>query len=117
MEHIRLRNKGVTLPITCPMCNADIEHLLRLFFDCPSASSCWHAVNLDYDVKEVQSVPHWVLSKLELASHEEVISICVVLWGIWYWRNKKVRNNQMINPTTIAMENSFNLLKDWKPAS
>lgn len=36
----RLRAKGVELPIMCPMCNQDIEHLHHLFFDCDLAMLC-----------------------------------------------------------------------------
>lgn len=32
--HMLLRAKGINVPSTCPMCNADIEHLLHIFFDC-----------------------------------------------------------------------------------
>lgn len=56
-----------------------------------------------------------MLNKLELAKHEEVVDICVALWGIWFWPNKRVWNNQMMNPS-IAMENSFRILRDWKVA-
>lgn len=68
-----------------------------------------------YDIREEVSGPHWVLRKLKTTKHEEIVSICVVLWGIWYWRNKRVWSNQFINPG-IAMENSFNILRDWKTA-
>lgn len=35
-----LRGKGVTLPIVCPMCETDVEHLLHVFFDCNFAFAC-----------------------------------------------------------------------------
>lgn len=110
-----MKNKGVSLPIICPMCNIDIEHLLHLFFYCQYASSCWHSVGLVYDMREVYSAPEWVLSKLECAKHEEIVTICVLLWGIWFWRNKRVWKNQLMNPA-IAMENSLNYLKQWREA-
>lgn len=78
---IRLRNKGVSIPIMCSLCNVDIEHLLHLFFDCQYASSCWQSVGLVYDMREVTSALDWLLKKLELANHDEIIKICVTLWG------------------------------------
>lgn len=36
----RLSAKGVRVPITCPMCMSDIEHMSHLFFDCVFASDC-----------------------------------------------------------------------------
>lgn len=108
---IRLKNKGVSVLIICPVCHMDVEHLLHLFFDCPFANNCWSTVNMNYDMKEVESAPQWVLNKLETAKHEDVINICVVLWGIWFWRNKRVWNDQVVNPV-ITMEKSFNILRD-----
>ena len=106
----------MSLPITCPTCTEDVE-LLHLFFDYPFASNCWHAFNLVYDMHDVQSAPQWVLiNKLETAKHEEAVNICIILWGIWFWRNKKVWNNQVVNPA-IAMEHSFNIVRDWRTAS
>lgn len=87
---IRLRNIGVNLPITCLICITVIEHLLHLFFDCPFAKSYYQAVGLNYEMKEVVSAPQWVLNKLETAKHDEVVKICITLWGILFWRNKKV---------------------------
>lgn len=35
-----LRSRGVALPITCSMCENDIEHLLHIFFDCGLVVEC-----------------------------------------------------------------------------
>lgn len=51
----RLSSKGIRLPITCPMCNADVEHLLHLFFDCHFAVQCWNYVGLVYDMRQVEN--------------------------------------------------------------
>ncbi|XP_074361362.1 uncharacterized protein LOC141701628 [Apium graveolens] len=63
----------------------------------------------------VPSVLYWVLNKLEVAKHEEVVDIYVALWGIWFWCNKRVWTDQMVNPA-IAMESSVRILRDWKTA-
>lgn len=80
----RLRGKGIQVPVTCPMCNRDIEHLLHLFFDCPFADSCWQSVNIRYNMSEVHSAPDWLLQILTSTKHSEVLTFCLVLWGIWY---------------------------------
>lgn len=41
--------------------------------------------------------------------------ICIVFWGIWYWRSKKVWEGKVINPV-LAMESSFTNLHEWKRA-
>lgn len=111
----RLSSKGVSVPWLCPMCDKDIEHLAHVFFDCDFAKQCWGKLGLNYDMSEVEFIPEWVLKKLTDAPVDEVVKVCVVLWGIWYWRNKKVWENRVVSPE-LAMEGSFRLVKDWKEA-
>lgn len=111
----RLMQKGVVLPIMCPMCSIDVEHLLHVFFECDYARSCWHAVDLSYDMSEVVYAPEWLLYKLESSSQAEVIKISTVLWGIWFWRNKRVWEEKVINPA-IAMETSCRNVQEWRKA-
>lgn len=59
-----LRGKGVQLPIICPMCEKDVEHLLHLFFDCDFAKQCWSVVNLNFDMRNVENALDWLLQKL-----------------------------------------------------
>ncbi|XP_074347086.1 uncharacterized protein LOC141685908 [Apium graveolens] len=86
----KLRSRGVQLPITCPMCMDDIEHLSHVFFDCHFAMQCWNYVGLVYDMQEVEDVTIWLLGKLSTSRDEKLRKICTTLWGIWFWRNKKV---------------------------
>lgn len=99
----------------CPMCDRDIEHLAHIFFDCDFAKHCWSYLNLNYDMSTVEHVPEWVLLKLAEAPAEEVIRIFVVLWGIWFWRNKKVWENRSVS-ADFAMEGSFKMVNEWKEA-
>lgn len=106
---IKLKAKGVALPIVCPMCNIDIEHLLQLFFDCNHAKSCWQHVDSEYDmseVSEVLSAPEWLLSKLEGFPHSEAAIVCTVLYGIWWGRNEKIWENKLM-PGSVNMEICF----------
>lgn len=96
---VRLESKGVVLPILCPMCSTDIEHLLRVFFDCSFAKSCWQSVGLSYNMMQVTSAPDWLLNKLDMAKQEEIPNICTVLWGTWIWRNKKSLEMEASKPS------------------
>lgn len=107
----RLKSKAVSVPILCPMCNSDVEHLLHIFFDCPFASNCWQVVGSQYDMLVVDSAPSWLLNKMESASLDEMHKVCTVLWGIWFWRNKRVWEEKVVTPN-IAMENSFKSVQD-----
>lgn len=111
----RLRGKGVDITIICPMCDADVEHLLHLFFDCPFATSCWQYVGMPLDMSTVEYAPDWLLQKLNEASHEEIVLIARVLWGIWFFRNKKVWENKTVNDM-VAMEWSAKYFADWRMA-
>lgn len=103
------------LPIVCPMCDSDVEHLLHVFFDCPFAASCWQYVGLSLDMSMVEFAPDWLLQKLNGTGHDELLLIARVLWGIWFFRNKKVWENKVVN-SRIAMDWSAKYFSDWKLA-
>ncbi|KAL8133721.1 hypothetical protein AgCh_008966 [Apium graveolens] len=109
----RLKAKGVSILVSCPMCNADLEHIMHLFFECQFVESCWRSVDLSFDMRNVTSAQEWLLKKFSEASHEELGKIYVVLWGVWYWRNKRVWEGKMINPK-LAIEGSFRTVEDWR---
>lgn len=75
----RLNSRGITLPITCPMCHNDIEHLIHVFFYCEFAMQCWDHINLSYDMRRVEYAPDCLLDKINEASTDELIKICTVL--------------------------------------
>lgn len=105
----------MAVPILCPMCNLDVDHLLHSFFDCQFPDSCWLSVGLKYNMEQVHSASSGLLEKLETSRGDEVIRICTVLWGIWSWRNKKVWGEKVISPAA-AMESSCRQVKEWRDA-
>lgn len=111
----RLSSKGVSYPITCPMCNADIEHKLHLFFDCHFAVSCWDYIGFRYDMSRVEFAPDWLLDKLHNAPFTEVAAIVRVLWGVWFFRNKRVWEGKNVT-ASFAMDWSSKFISDWRSA-
>lgn len=107
----RLRARGVDLPIICPMCDSDVEHLLHVFFDCPFASSCWQYVGIYLEMSEVEYAPDWLLQMLSTAGNDQLVQIARVLRGIWFFRNKKVWEDKTVNGR-IAMEWSLKYFND-----
>lgn len=103
------------MDISCPMCDLDVEHLLHVFFDCPFARLCWHYAGCDYDMSNVEFAPDWLIQKLASANNDEMMTICRVLWGIWFFRNKKVWENKVVNHFT-AMDWSLKCFSDWRAA-
>lgn len=111
----KLSAKGVRVPITCPMCLADIEHLGHVFFYYPFASSCWQYAGIVYDMQMVDFVPDWLIQKICNASMEEIEVVEKVLWGIWYFRNRKVWDDKVVT-NVVAMDWSTKSISDWKVA-
>lgn len=111
----RIRSRGIIVPITCPLCNNDVEYMLHLFFDCNFAADCWAHANAMQDMTEVEAAPSWLLDKLATASVEELVKISMVLWGIWNWRNRKVWDNKSVTGA-FAMDESFKTLTNWREA-
>lgn len=54
----------------------------------------------------------FLLEKLSTAPSEEISKICITLWGIWFWRNKKVWDAKSVTPE-FAMDISFRVYSDW----
>lgn len=111
----RLTTKRVHLPTECSMCNSGVEDLNHLFFTCPFALACWHYVNMVFDMSLEGSVPSWLLAKLEVASESEGIVIAKVLWGIWFFRNKKIWENKVVT-AIVAMDWSAKSIANWSQA-
>lgn len=111
----RLRSKGISLPILCPMRGVDVEHILYIFFGCSFAQLCWRYARHLYDIHHVENASEGLLQKISTASGEELHLISKVLWGIWFFRNKKVWENKVVTHV-IAMDWSFRFFKDWELA-
>ena len=73
---------------------------------------CWNHVGLSYDWNQVECTHGWLLQKLTNAKAEELVKICMVLWGIWHWRYKKVWDDKVVT-TAFAMDDSFQILAQW----
>lgn len=58
-----LRSRGVNLPITCPICITDIEHLLHTFFDCTFAVAAWQYAGVTIDGQLIEDAPKWLLDR------------------------------------------------------
>lgn len=66
-----LSSRGVSLPITNPMCNVEKEHLLHLFFDYHIVDQCCKDIGLSCDMWEVEDAMEWLIDNLATV-YEEV---------------------------------------------
>lgn len=75
-----------------------MEHLLHVFLDCRFANACWRVLGLEFDTSTIESCPDWLLQSLVSESHERLVQVATVLWGIWSARNLKVWENKVVPP-------------------
>ncbi|KAL8123154.1 hypothetical protein AgCh_011229 [Apium graveolens] len=108
-----LRGKGIPAPVACDMCVGDVEHLMHLFCDYSFAAACWQRIGLVYNMWEVENASEWLLERMCNESHENKVKIAVVLWGIWYARNKKVWEGKQMSPE-ITVAWSSKQVSEWR---
>lgn len=111
-----LRGRGVPVPIGCPMCVGDIEHMNHLFIDCNYAKECWHEVGLDFDTREEEYAHVWLINVLASASNDVLIKISTVIWGIWFARNKRIFENKNMSASYVISW-SKKQVADWQLAN
>lgn len=112
---VALNRRCNGVPLICPMCNIDVEHVLHLFFHCDFAALCWQQMGVQYDIWEVEDVSRWLLDKLSSESYDRLKLFAMTLWGIWFFRNKKVWEQKVVT-AEFAMDWSLMQLKEWGEA-
>lgn len=112
---ILLRHRGVAVTIMCPMCNVDVEHMVHVFSDCCFAKQCWQEAGIINDMTHNEYASDWLNSKLALDNQENLTKIAMVLWGIWFARNKKVWEEKLLTPK-LAVELSMKHIQEWREA-
>lgn len=97
-----LSRKGVNLPIICPFCELNAETIEHLFFSCHFAKSCWDEIGMNVSLSEGQSGSDWLLSMLTHCTKEALLKVVAVLWGIWFFRNKKVWEDKTVTARLVV---------------
>ncbi|XP_074342018.1 uncharacterized protein LOC141679415 [Apium graveolens] len=93
-----LQRRHIMVPLICPICITDEEHLRYVFFDCEFASQCWQYEGLSFNMGEVEDVSTWLLNKLASESQDQVTKVAMILWAIWFFHNKKVWDEKSVTP-------------------
>lgn len=57
----------------------------------------------------------WMLEKLCTESYDKLVRIAMILWDIWFFRNKRVWESEVVTPQ-FAADWSLKQLQDWKVA-
>lgn len=87
---IILHAKGVCIPLDYPLCSSGVDEMIHVFFACPFALARWSHAGMCFDMSAEDFALNWLLSKLQVAPSFELLTIAKVLWGIWFFFNKKI---------------------------
>lgn len=72
-------------------------------------------MGLVFDMWEVEDAPKWLLDKLSSEGYDQLTKIAMTMWGIWFFCNKKIRENRVVT-SQFVVECSFKQLQDSKDA-
>ncbi|XP_074347003.1 uncharacterized protein LOC141685822 [Apium graveolens] len=72
-------------------------------------------VGVLFDMSTVEYAHEWLLQMLNTSCQDELIQIARVLWGIWFFRNKKVWDEKLVTGR-FAIEWSMKYFTDWNAA-
>lgn len=88
---------------------------LHVFFDCTFATHCWQVAGLCFDMSLVEDASSWVVDRLCSEKEENLLTIVIVLLGIWSFRNNKVWEGKTVSAEAV-LEWSSKCTIEWQMA-
>ena len=70
-------------------------------------------MGLQQDMRREDSAPSWLLKRLQEDTHDHLVTIAAVLWGIWFARNKRIWEGKVMSPK-LAVQGSYKQINEWK---
>lgn len=70
-------------------------------------------MRIQYDMKEVENAPEWLLERLSTEPAERMEKITTLLWGVWLARNKRIFEGKVL-PPAVLMKWSKTQIEEWK---
>lgn len=71
----------------------------------------WQYAGVGFNMQAVENVPGWLFQKINTVGADEINRIVKVLWGIWFFRNKKVWEGKVVSHV-VAMDWSARSFSD-----
>ncbi|XP_074355227.1 uncharacterized protein LOC141693936 [Apium graveolens] len=68
-------------------------------------SKCWQYAGFSFNLWEVDDVSNWLINTLAAGSHDQTTKLAMILWAIWFFRNKKVQNLYQVHTSSNNKEN------------
>ena len=106
---LNLKQRGISLDPTCPLCHEEDEASTHLLLLCPLARACWHRSSLAIHASDYAniSIQHWLnilLTRHNLKfpdSMDYLRALFTYLWTMWTHQNKVVHDG--ITPTRCRL--------------
>lgn len=90
----RLQNKGVVCPISCVLCDSDLENCCHLFLTCSKSIACWEREglwdNIDPLIIQFDSFREIFFELCSRVNEDQRAVIWMLIWSLW-----RSRNNQL----------------------
>ena len=108
---LNLKQRGISLDPTCPLCHEEDEASTHLFLLCPLARACWHRSSLANHASDYAniSIQHWLnilLTRHNLKfpdSMDYLQALFTYLWTMWTHQNKVVHDGITPNPMQVIL--------------
>lgn len=91
------------------------ETILHVLVSCSFAHRCWEAFGMEFVLGHSVTFFDWLclcFSKFSIDGCSHLLSIC---WSIWFYRNKKVWDSIVVNPSWIV-KYATDFLENWSLA-
>lgn len=111
---VMLQQKGVSLPVVCPVCKVENETIEHIFLRCAQAVQCWQIVLPEFQNAGGRLWQWWerILNHVDSDKRAEIATVC---WSLWKARNEMVWNNRSTRIYVIIAQ-AKQYLEHWRYA-
>ncbi|KAH9750277.1 putative ribonuclease H protein [Citrus sinensis] len=106
-----LASRGIAMDAACERCGFAREDTLHVLRDCPYSMAIWKRllINGAHQSFFLDGLTDWLVSNLHTASsHGDLqgwsLTFGVVIWRLWFWRNKLMFNHEMWESDRIMLD-------------
>ncbi|GAU35964.1 hypothetical protein TSUD_207680 [Trifolium subterraneum] len=112
----KLKNKGISLDLLCPLCHLEEESASHLFLQCDLMKFTLFASHLGFHVPLNTDLHYWILKWLTCQDALGSQLFCTLLWKFWTAINNVVFNGIQLEPVRIA-EEAMSFVQEYNAAN
>jgi ribonuclease HI len=113
---LRLQEKHVPCPLSCPLCNQAFEDDWHVIFSCNVTAQARQAAGLEQSLlhhfQQAGSVRDAIFAICSAESRETAGMFALLTWLLWQNRNSKVWNNEQVTGSSLGIQ-VHHLWADW----